>query len=112
MSMVAMPPLRRARLPRATLCQGIAVGVCVISAVLLAATPAMGALYKWTDASGRVIYSDQPPPGNVKVETINAPPPPANPNAVKDLANKEVELQKKKMVRTEDDAKANKAAST
>jgi len=34
---------------------------------------------------------------------------PANPNAVKDLANKEVELQKKKMVRTEDDAKANKA---
>ena len=109
MSMVAMPPLRRARLPRATLCRGIAVGVCVISAVLLAAAPAMGALYKWTDASGRVIYSDQPPPGNVKVETINAPPPPANPNAVKDLANKEVELQKKKMVRTEDDAKANKA---
>ena len=67
------------------------------------------ALYKWTDANGRVIYSDQPPPGNVKVETINAPPPPANPNAVKDLANKEVELQKKKQARAEDDTKANKA---
>ncbi len=34
----------------------------------------MAAMYKWTDANGRVIYSDQPPPGNVKVETINAPP--------------------------------------
>ena len=40
------------------------------------------ALYKWTDANGRVVYSDQPPPGNVKVETMNAAPPPANPNAV------------------------------
>ena len=33
----------------------------------------------------------------------------ADPNAVKDLANKEVELQKKKLVRAEDDTKANKA---
>ena len=84
--------------------------LCVaLAATLLAATPAAAALYKWTDANGRVIYSDQPPTGNVKVESINAPPPPADPNAVKDLANKELELQKKKMVRADDDAKANKA---
>ncbi len=51
-----------------------------------------GALYKWTDANGRVVYSDQPPTGNVKVEAINAPPPPANPNAVKELAAKEVDI--------------------
>ena len=28
----------------------------------------LAATYKWTDANGRVIYSDQPPSGNVKVE--------------------------------------------
>jgi len=34
--------------------------------VVLAAGPAAAALYKWTDASGRVVYSDQPPPPSVK----------------------------------------------
>ena len=52
----------------------------------LAAAPASAAIYKWTDANGRVVYSDQPPPANVKVEAIAPPPPPANPNAVKELA--------------------------
>ena len=104
MSMVVIPPLRREPSSWAASRRVFAVGVCAIGAVLLAAAPAIGALYKWTDANGRVIYSDQPPPGNVKVETINAPPPPDNPNAAKDLANKEVELQKKKLVRAEDDA--------
>jgi len=75
----------------------------------LAAVPGSAALYKWTDSSGRVIYSDQPPLGNVKVETINAPPPPANPNAVKDLAAKDAELRKSKQARAEDEAKSNKA---
>ena len=75
----------------------------------LAAVSVSAALYKWTDANGRVIYSDQPPMGNVKVETINGPPPPANPNAVQELAAKEAELKKAKQTRTEDEAKANKA---
>jgi hypothetical protein len=66
-------------------------------------------LYKWTDSNGRVIYSDQPPPGKVKVETISAPPPPANPNAVKDLAAKDAELKKAKQTRADDEAKADKA---
>ncbi|MEO8344695.1 MAG: DUF4124 domain-containing protein [Betaproteobacteria bacterium] len=60
----------------------------------LIAAPACGALYKWTDAGGVVVYSDQPPPGNSKFETIAGPPPPANPNAVKELVNKETELKK------------------
>ena len=81
----------------------------VIVASLLAATPAMAALYKWTDANGRVIYSDQPPMGNVKVESIKAPPPPADPNAAKDLANKEVELLKRRQSRAEEETKSNKA---
>jgi hypothetical protein len=106
---VVVPPLSRVRPRRTGLRWGLAVGAGVIVATLLSVAPAAGALYKWTDASGRVVYSDQPPPGNVKVEMINAPPPPADPNAAKDLANKELELQKKKQVRAEDETKATKA---
>jgi hypothetical protein len=72
-------------------------GWCVAALLLAVAGPAGAALYKWTDASGRVVYSDQPPPGNVKVETLNAPPPPANPNAAKELANKELEYKKRQV---------------
>jgi hypothetical protein len=66
-----------------------------VAAVLWIAGPATAAVYKWTDANGRVIYSDQPPPANVKVETLNAPPPPANPNAMKELAQKDAELRQR-----------------
>ena len=80
-----------------------------IAAVLLAVAPAMATTYKWTDANGRVIYSDQPPIGNFKVEEINAPPPPANPNAVQELANKDAEIKKQKLLRADEEAKATKA---
>ena len=78
------------------------------TALVLSASPAGAALYKWTDANGRVIYSDQPPTGNFKVETISGPPPPANPNAVKELAAKEAELKQNKMLRADEEAKAAK----
>ena len=69
----------------------------------------MAALYKWTDASGRVVYSDQPPSGsNVKVEVLQGAPPPSNPNAVKELAAKEAELKKRQL----DSAEAAKKAET
>jgi hypothetical protein len=80
----------------------------VLATALVLAAPALAATYKWTDANGRVVYSDQPPPGNVKVEAIAGPPPPANPNAVKELAVKEAEIKQKKMARAEEDAKAAK----
>src|SRR4030095_11091976 len=70
--------------------------ICALALVLAAGTAA-AALYKWTDASGRVVYSDQPPPGNVKVETLTGPPPPANPTAAKDLANKELEFKQRQL---------------
>ena len=35
--------------------------------------PALGELYKWTDPGGRVHYSDQPPPPNIK-EPVTAKP--------------------------------------
>ncbi len=77
--------VRRAAIPLAVACA---------FAILCAAVPAGAALYKWTDANGRVVYSDQPPPGDVKVDTIASPPPPANPNAVKEMATKEAEGKK------------------
>jgi len=76
--------------------------ICAL-ALALCAAPATAALYKWTDASGRVVYSDQPPPGNVKVETLQGPPPVANPNAVKDLANKEMEFKQRQLEKIETD---------
>mgnify|MGYP003693546373 CR=1 FL=1 len=57
---------RRAQRSTVPLALAIVLGTfCVIS-------PAGSALYKWTDANGRVVYSDQPPPGDVKVERIIA----------------------------------------
>jgi Skp family chaperone for outer membrane proteins len=84
---------------------GAVVSLAFTIALGAVAFPAAAATYKWTDANGRVIYSDQPPNGNFKVEAINAPPPPANPNAVKELANKEAELQQKKVLRADEEAK-------
>jgi len=78
----------RARIPVAPLALALVLGTFAATA------PAWGALYKWTDANGRVVYSDQPPPGDMKIDVIAAPPPPSNPNAMKDMANKEVESKK------------------
>ena len=83
---------------------------CAATAAVLtvAAPPADAALYKWVDANGRTVYSDQVPPG-VKAEPVGAAPPPANPNAVKDLANQDAEFRKRQLDRAEDGKKAEKA---
>ena len=100
----------RALAPSAPVPRPAIVRVAAILAVLaLAAAPALAATYKWTDANGRVVYSDQPPTGDFKVEAINAPPPPANPNAVKELAAKQAEIQQRKMLRADEEAKAAKS---
>ena len=67
---------------------------------------ASAALYKWTDANGRIVYSDQPPLGDIKIETLQGPPPVANPNAVKEMAAKELELKKRQTEIVEKDKKA------
>ena len=68
--------------------------IAIVLGTFCLAPPAQGALYKWVDANGRVVYSDQPPTGDVKVEAISGPPPPSNPNAPQDLANKQLESKK------------------
>jgi hypothetical protein len=94
-----MPALpRRARLLAACL-----------AAACVAAAPASAALYKWTDAQGRVVYSDQPPPGNQRSEQLRGPPPPANPNAAKELAQREADYRKQQSDAAEAAAKAAKA---
>ena len=70
------------------------------------ALPASATLYKWTDASGRVVYSDIPPTGDVKVEIVTGAPPPANPNAVKDMAAQQAEIKKRQTEAAEKEKKA------
>jgi len=81
----------------------------VVAALGWIAAPGFAATYKWTDANGRVVYSDQPPTGNFNVESISAPPPPANPNAAKELATKEADAQQRRLMRAEEESKATKA---
>jgi hypothetical protein len=73
-----------------------------------AATVAGATLYKWTDANGRVVYSDQPPPPNVKSTTVTAPPP-GDPNALKELLQKDAEARQRKAQRAEAETKAAQA---
>jgi hypothetical protein len=81
-----------------------------LAAVVLAlALPALAATYKWVDANGRVVYSDQPPAGGMKYEVVGAAPPPDNPNATREMANKDAELRKLQKDRVEDAQKAEKS---
>ncbi|MEP7183745.1 MAG: DUF4124 domain-containing protein [Betaproteobacteria bacterium] len=95
-------PLPRRPTPRA-LALSLALGLLAV------AVPAAAALYKWTDASGRVVYSDLPPPGDIKAEIVRPPAPPANPNAAKDNANRDAELKQRQSQRVEQEKKAGKA---
>ncbi len=85
----------------------LVVGVFLLG--MASAGPATSALYKWTDAQGRVVYSDQPPTADVKTEQLRAPPPAANPNAAKELAEREAEYRKRQTTAAENVAKADKA---
>lgn len=69
--------------------------------------PVAAVTYKWLDENGRVVYGDTPPPG-VKAERINAALPPADPNAVRDMAAKDAEFRKNAQARADAEAKAEK----
>lgn len=83
--------------------------------LLLAAGYSAGsaaALYKWTDAQGRIVYSDQPPQANVKTEQLRGAPPPANPNAAKELAQREADFRKRQADAEKAAAKAGKDSAS
>ena len=73
---------------------------------LACALPALAATYKWVDANGRTVYSDQPPPSGQKYEVVGAAPPPDNPNAVKEMATKDAEIRKAQKDRAEQATKS------
>jgi hypothetical protein len=75
--------------------------VTAAAALFVLALPATAALYKWTDANGHVVYSDQPPNADVKLETLRGVAPPANPNAARELAQTDAELRKRVAERSE-----------
>ncbi|HMA30682.1 MAG TPA: DUF4124 domain-containing protein [Casimicrobiaceae bacterium] len=82
--------------------------VLFVLALTCAGTTA-AALYKWTDAQGRTVYSDQPPPSDVKSKQLPPAPPPANPNAAKELAQQEAAFRKRQTDQEQALAKADKA---
>ena len=47
--------------------------LALMSGAWLAASPVAAETYKWTDAEGKVHYSDQPPPANVKEQVMVKP---------------------------------------
>jgi hypothetical protein len=81
----------------------------VALAALVLALPAGAALYKWTDANGRVVYSDQPPTAaNVQAEVLRGAAPASNPQAAKELAQKDADFRKRQADRADAAAKADK----
>ena len=86
--------------------------VVIGSLVVLLLSPGVHAqLYKWTDANGKVHYSDQAPPTDSKSQKIIAPAPSADPTAIKSLAARQAELRRAQASETEKAAKAEQAAA-
>lgn len=83
--------------------------VALALAMAVASPVATAALYKWVDANGRTVYSDQPPLGNIKTEVVGAAAPASNPDAVKEMANKDAELKKRQSDKLEEAKKSEKA---
>lgn len=79
----------------------------LIILLLLSSTTAFAALNKWVDEEGKVHYSDQPPPPNVKATTLRPAAPAGDtaaasaPAAPKTIAEREAELKKAQQAKKE-----------
>lgn len=76
--------------------------------LLLLSFNAYGALTKWVDADGKVHYSDEPPPLNVKANKLKTPPPVKGAPAEKTYVEQEAELRKTLKTREETEQKTAK----
>lgn len=78
--------------------------------LMLVSTNTFAALSKWVDADGKVHYSDQPPPPNVKAKTLrvtsDTAAPASAPAAPKTIAEREAELRKAQQAKKEAAGKA------
>ena len=78
--------------------------VCISAALLQ--SPARGEMYKWTDASGEVHYSQVPPPGGIKTQIIQGAPPPADdPDKIIENLQNQVDAMDKTVTQQEGKAK-------
>lgn len=81
---------------------------------ILTSANAFAGLSKWVDADGKVHYSDQPPPANVKATTLRTSSDAAAPEsaaasapaALKTIAEREAELKKAQRAKKEADDRA------
>jgi hypothetical protein len=67
---------------------------------------AYGALNKWVDSDGKVYYSDEPPPVNVKSQALQVASPVSGVPTQKSIAEREMDLKKSLKAKDEADAKA------
>lgn len=95
--------------------------VAIFACSCLSATPALSEMYKWTDAEGKVHYSDQPPPPNVKQTDTIKPRSPVAPAAApeaggapaaapKSYVEQDAEFNRRRVEAAEREAAEKKAA--
>lgn len=68
----------------------------VLTALLWAAgfhAPAFAEMYKWVDENGNVQYTQHPPPGDIKAETIKPPPKVDSESALQELDEQQKQLE-------------------
>jgi hypothetical protein len=80
----------------------------------VATSAAFGQAYKWRDASGRIQYSDTPPPAGAKdvqqLRKVPASVTSTTPDAAKSIADQDAAFRKRLVERKEAEAKQAKAA--
>ena len=93
--------------------------LALLAGAWLGSAPAVAQTYKWKDADGKIHYSDQPPPPNVKDMTVaprkqSAPAAPpakgAAPAKAKTYVEQEAEFKKRQVEQAERDAAEKKLA--
>ena len=81
---------------------------CLPICLLLLSFGASGALTKWVDAEGKVHYSDEPPPLDVKAKKLTMPLAVSGVTAQKTYVEREAEL--KKALKAQEEARQKAAA--
>lgn len=81
-------------------------GLALLTGILLSATASAG-IYKWTDASGKVHYTDQPPSGK-KSQALN--PNTALPDRAQD-ARKNLDIREQQFIKNREERLKKEAAA-
>ena len=78
-----------------------------LSMMLLACAPAAAEVCRWTDADGRVHYSNSPPAGVTCSRTLRVPPPTTGSEGpARDYKSQELEFQQRRVQRAEAEKRA------